>query len=171
MSSSAPALVTEIEPTVRHALAAVVDLLEAPETAMEDRAAAYAALAGLKLYLHRKLSGSPAQTMLIIWMERERIHQMGALRLKATAAGVKWPCNDPGNWADETVQSFMAELAGHPLFSSFIRHVPDHYEIDTKQLGAAVRDENAAALELHGLMKLRGWRTEESRNLSLELKA
>jgi hypothetical protein len=149
------------------ALDLLLEQLGDPATPIEDRAAIYGLVARLRRVLHRALTGQ--RDGLILWLEREGLEQFGPLRLKATSVGVAWPCNQPGNWNDADIQAALAELAGQPATSDYVKRIPAHLEMDTTALGADVHAGISAARQLWQEMKARGWRTEEGKALSLEV--
>lgn len=137
-----------------------------PGTPVEDRAAVYAVLHQVQLRINRGLR--KAKDDLIVHMEREGIRDMGPLSVKASSIDPRWPCNDEENWADLGVQDAMTMLV--KIAPDYIRHVPEHYEIRTAELGAGIAAGDPVAKELHRECKRRGWRTEEGRRLSLAVK-
>lgn len=156
------ATLTTATQALTDALAAVQD----PSVPIEDRAALYEPLYRLQLKVNRALRA--AKDDLIVHMEREGLRAMGALSVKSTAIDVRWPCNDPENFGDYGLQDAMAALA--KTAPDYVRHVPDHFEIDTAALGAGVAAGDPVARELHAECKRRGWRTEEGRRLSLAVR-
>lgn len=134
---------------------------------VDDRAAAYGVLHQVQLRINRALKA--VRDELILHMERNKLKALGPLTVKSTAIDVCWPCNDPDNWADATVQDTLRDVV-RPITPEFVRYVPQHYEINTTALGEAVHMGDPAALQLHQELKARGWRTEEGRRLSLAVK-
>lgn len=154
--------------TVEHPhLAALLHTLDHGLT-IEDRAAAYAVLYALQLAVNRRLR--EPKMALVEHLIRSGQEALGPLALATVAVDVAWPCNDPGNWSDITVQDAMAELAGRPDTADYIRHIPAHLEIDTAALGADVAAGIPGARALHRELKQRGWRTEQSRRHTLRVK-
>ena len=147
---------------------AMCDVLEDRTRTLPDRAAALAIVWKLSLIIQRRLRLPKHE--LTRYMAEQGIRQLGPLVLGSRAVGVEWPCNDPGNWTDDVVQETLDDLHANPLFSDYVRHVPEHYEIDTAALGKAVAEGSENARELHRSMKAQGWRTEESREPALTLK-
>ena len=151
--------------TIDQALVVLVQ----PGLTIEDRAAAYGLLHQVQLRVNRALR--PVRDELIAHLRGlGRDASIGPLRLKSTAVGVAWPCNDPGNWQDVGLQDAMEGLRQDPDTRPYIRHVPEHYEIDTVALGGDVAAGIAQAHRLHREMKLKGWRTEETRRWSLDVR-
>jgi hypothetical protein len=134
---------------------------------VDDRAAAYGVLHQVQLRINRALR--KVRDELILHMERNGLKALGPLTVKSTAIDVRWPVNDEGNWSDATVQDTIRDVI-LPVLPEFVRHVPEHYEIRTAELGEAVHLGDPAALQLHRELKDRGWRTEEGRRLSLAVK-
>jgi hypothetical protein len=129
----------------------------------EDRGAAYALLHQVQLRINRVLR--KAKDELILHMEREGLRSMGPLSVKATAIDPRYPVNDEGNWADAGVQEELQLLA--KIAPDFIHRVPEHYEIRTAELGAAVHAGDPVAIQLYTMCKERRWRVEDGRRLSL----
>lgn len=144
----------------------LMDELANPAATIDDRAAAYAVLHQVQLRINRALRA--AKDELIVHMESNGLRDMGPLSVKATALDVRWPANDEGNWADSTVQEAMETYA--KIAPDYFRHVPDHWEVRTAELGAGVASGDPVAIQLHREMKAQGWRTEEGRRLSLAVK-
>ncbi|MCA1570858.1 MAG: hypothetical protein LC798_11175 [Chloroflexi bacterium] len=136
--------------------------------AIEDRAAAYGLWSAVQLRINRRLRA--AKDDLIAHLQAHDIRQLGPLSLKSTAVDVKYEVNAEGNWDDSTLQDAMRELAGNPRFAEWIRRVPEHLEVKSAELGAAVAAGHPAARELHAEMKRRGWRTEAGRRWSLAVR-
>lgn len=143
-----------------------IAVLENPETRVEDRAAIYAVLHQVQLRINRSLR--KVKDDLIVYLETNRLREMGPLSVKATAIDVKWPVNDPENWTDSTTQEMLEVFA--KVAPDYIRHVPEHREVDTAALGAGVAAGDPVAKRLHAELKEHGWRTEEGRRLSLAVK-
>lgn len=147
-------------------VAELMDELANPEAAVDDRAAAYAVLHQIQLRINRALRR--AKDDLIVFMESNGLRDMGPLSVKATAVDVRWPANDEGNWGDSTVQEAMELYA--KIAPDYFRHVPDHWEVRTAELGAGVASGDPVAIRLHRELKDHGWRTEEGRRLSIAVK-
>ena len=143
-----------------------IAVLENPETRPEDRAAIYAVLHQIQLRVNRSLR--KVKDDLIVYLETNHLREMGPLSIKATAIDVKWPVNDPENWTDITTQEMLDMFA--KVAPDYIRHVPEHREVDTAALGAGVAAGDPVAKRLHAELKEHGWRTEEGRRLSLAVK-
>ena len=144
----------------------LMDELANPSATVDDRAAAYAVLHQVQLRINRSLRA--AKDDLIVYMESNGLHDMGPLSVKATAVDVRWPANDEGNWGDATVQEAMEQYAR--IAPDYFRHVPDHWEVRTAELGAGVASGDPVAVRLHREMKTHGWRTEQARRLSLAVR-
>lgn len=129
----------------------------------EDRGAAYALLHQVQLRINRVLR--KAKDDLILHMEREGLRSMGPLSVKATAIDPRYPVNDEGNWADAGTQEELEQLA--KIAPDFIRRVPEHFEIRTAELGAAVHAGDPVAIQLYQHCNERRWRVEDGRRLSL----
>lgn len=147
-------------------VAELMDELANPEAAVDDRAAAYAVLHQIQLRINRALRG--AKDDLIVYMESNGLRDMGPLSVKATAVDVRWPANDEGNWGDSTIQEAMELYA--KVAPDYFRHVPEHWEVRTAELGAGVASGDPVAIRLHRELKNHGWRTEEGRRLSIAVK-
>lgn len=144
-----------------------LEALDDTALTVDDRAAAYGVLHQVQLRINRALR--KVRDELILHMERNDLKALGPLTVKSTAIDVRWPCNDEANWTDATVQDTLRDLI-RPVTPEFVRHVPEHYEIRTAELGEAVHLGDPAALQLHRELKDRGWRTEVGRRLSLAVK-
>jgi hypothetical protein len=134
---------------------------------VDDRAAAYGVLHQVQLRVNRALR--KVRDELIAYIVANDLKALGPLSIKATAIDVAWPCNDASNWRDATVQDTLRDLFAKTL-PEFVKHIPDHYEIDTRALGEAVHLGDPAALQLHQELKDRHWRTEVGRRLSLAVR-
>ncbi len=149
-------------PIIADAMAAVQDR----SLPIEDRAALWAVLWKLQIMANRALRA--AKDDIIVHLESNGLRELGPLSVKATAIDVAWPCNDEANWTDETIQDAMAMLAR--IAPDYIREVPFHYEIRTAELGAGMANNDPVARELHREIKVRGWRKEAGRRLSLAVR-
>jgi hypothetical protein len=141
---------------------------------VEDRAGAYAVLHQVQLRIRRALGlvqtkGPTVKDEIITYMVQNKLKALGPLTIASSAEGVQWPVNAEGNWLDATVQDTIRDVI-RPVAPEFVRHVPEHFEIRTAELGAAVHAGDPVAMQLHAELKVRGWRTEESRRLSLAVK-
>ena len=153
-------------PALASALAAAIS----PTAPIEDKAAAYAALYTLQLRLNRVLRNAPRpgepslREVLTGYLEAQGEHaRLGPLYLKAEDKDVAWPCNEAGNWTDAGVQEAMRDLKADSLTSPYIRHVPEHLEVDTVSLGSDVHAGIAAARALWLECRKRKWRTAEGK--------
>ena len=147
----------------------IADAIEAvgnPDLPPVDRGAIYGVLHQIQLRINRGLRG--AKDDLIVYMESNGLREMGPLSVKATAIDVKWPVNDPENWTDITTQEMLEVFA--KIAPDYIRHIPEHREVDTAALGAGVAAGDPVAKRLHAELKEHGWRTEEGRRLSLAVR-
>lgn len=147
------------------ALDATLRQLTDPSLPIEDRAATYSVLHRIQLLVNRALR--PVKDELIVHMETSGVRKLGPLSVSSSAIDVKWPCNDEGNWGDLTVQDAMETFA--KVAPEYFRHVPDHWEVRTAELGAGIAAGDPVAKQLHAEMKAHGWRTEEARRLSLKV--
>lgn len=143
-----------------------MSVLQDREASIENRGAMYALLHQIQLRINRALK--TAKDDLIVHLETSGTREMGPLSVKATAIDVKWPANDESNWGDAQVQDAMAEYA--KVAPDYFRHVPEHWEVRTAELGAGVAAGDPLARRLHNEMKAHGWRTEEGRRLSLAVR-
>jgi hypothetical protein len=135
---------------------------------IDDRAGAYAVLHQVQLRINRGLRA--VRDDLVRHLVATDSRQLGPLSIKATAVGVAWPCNDPGNWADIGVQDALAALTGDPHTAGYVRQIPAHLEIDTAALGRGIAESDPHAIRLHRELRTRGWRTEEARTLTLAVR-
>jgi len=143
-----------------------------PDTPVEDRAAVYGLLYEIQRRIHRALGTylrhqSTPKTELTEHLIRNG-EELGPLYVVWESFDVAWPVNDPANWDDAGVQE---QLEMFRLVSpDYIRHVPDHLEIDTAALGAGLVDNDPVARQLHTECKDRGWRTEGGRRAALKVR-
>lgn len=144
-----------------------LDALADTRLTIEDRAGAYAVLHQVQLRINRALR--KVKDDLIVYMKSNELKALGPLSVKSTPFDVEWPVNDEANWQDVTVQDALRDLI-LPIAPEFVRHVPEHYELNTAALGAAVHLGDPLALEVHRQVKAHGWRKEGGRRLSLEVK-
>lgn len=151
------------EPTLATALA----ILDDPAASIPDKAGAYGVGHQVQLRINRKLK--KVRDDIITYMVAQDVPALGPLSVKSTPIDVDWPCNAEGNWQDDTIQGALREVYSK-VSPEFVRHVPEHYEINTAALGAAVHLGDPVALQLHREMKDKGWRTEAGRRLSLAVK-
>jgi hypothetical protein len=132
---------------------------------IDDRAAFYAILHQIQLRINRALR--PAKDDLIAHLEAHG-GELGPLSLKSTAVDVVYECNLEENWDDVTIQDAMAMLKR--IAPDYIRHVPEHYEIRTAELGKGIAAGDPVARELHAEMNRRRWRTTGGRRTSLSVR-
>ena len=150
-------------------LPVIADAMEAVQDralAIEDRAALYGVLHQIQLRVNRALKA--AKDDLIVYLESSGLRELGPLSVKATAIDVAWPANDPGNWIDSGVQEAMELYA--KVAPEYFRHVPEHWELRTAELGAGVAAGDPVAVRLHRECRAKGWRTEAGRRLSLAVR-
>lgn len=134
---------------------------------VNDRAALYAALYALRRRITRALD--PVRAELAEHMARADIYRLGPLALSSSPIDPAYPCNEPDNWTDAGVQDELIELAGRRDTAPYVRHIPEHREIDTAALGAGCARLEPAALELLEELKRRRWRTEAGRSLGVRV--
>ena len=149
------------------ALDTALDVLTDASLTIEDRAAAYGVIHQVQLRLNRSLR--KVRDELVAYLIQNKLKALGPLGLKSTAFDVEYPCNAEGNWADATVQDTFRDIL-EPTAREFVRLVPEHYEIRTAELGAAVAMGDPLAIQLHRELKARGWRTEGGRRMSLAVR-
>lgn len=130
---------------------------------IEDRGASYALLHQIQLRINRVLR--KAKDDLIIYIESNNLKALGPLSIKATSIDAHYPVNDEGNWDDAGTQEELEQYA--KLAPDFIRRVPEHFEIRTAELGAAVHAGDPVARQLWTVCQERGWRKDEGKRLSL----
>lgn len=157
---------------VKQALAHVQDT----SLPIEKRAKSYAALRVLKLQIDRAIRepGRELQALLAELAAQHGDHvQYGPLRLKWSAVNVSWPVNDRGNWQDAGVQQLLRSWrsALGEEGESIIVDVPEHLEVDTKALGAAVHERRPAARAFWDELNEQRLRVEEARRASVEVDA
>jgi hypothetical protein len=150
-----------LPPAITDAMNAVADR----SLAVDDRAAVYAVLHRIQLLINRALR--PAKDELIAHLEAHG-GELGPLSLKSTAVDVVYECNLEDNWGDVTIQDAMGMLKR--IAPDYIRHVPEHYEIRTAELGRGIAAGDPVARELHAEMNRRGWRTTGGRRTSLAVR-
>lgn len=151
------------DPTLDTALEALTDT----RLTVDDRAAAYGVLHQVQLRINRALK--KVRDELIVYMTTTDLRSVGPLRIKSTPIDVAWPCNMEANWTDATVQDTFRDVL-LPIAPEYIRKIPAHYELDTAALGAAVHLGDPLALQVHREVKARGWRTDQGRRLSIEVR-
>lgn len=148
---------------VNDALAGLVDR-EQPVT---DRAAFFALLHQVQLRINRVLRQAKKEG-LVEELVRDYPDGIGPISIKWEPFDVEWPCNDEGNWEDDSVQGAMEVYS--KVAPEYFRLVPEHWEIDTAALGEAVHLGDPVARTLHTECKDRGWRTEGGRRAAIKVK-
>lgn len=144
-----------------------LDALTDSALTIEDRAAAYGVIHQVQLRLNRSLR--KVRDELVSHLITNDLKELGPISLKSVPFDVEYPCNAEGNWTDLTVQdTFRTVIA--PIAPEFVRLVPEHYEIRTAELGAAVAKGDPVARQLHRELKDRHWRTEGGRRMTLAVK-
>lgn len=156
-------LVERRDPSIDSALEALTDT----RLTVEDHGAAYAVLYAAQLRINRALR--KVKDDLIVYMKGNDLKALGPLSIKSTPIDVAWPCNAEANWLDATVQDTFRDLI-LPIAPQFVRQIPQHLELDTAALGAAVHMGDPLALEVWKQAKANGWRKEAGKRLSLEVK-
>jgi hypothetical protein len=153
---------------VNEAMAGVGD----PNVPFESRVAYYALLYEFARRINKALGtyvrkGPSAKSEITEHLVRNG-GEMGPLYISWDSFEVEWPVNDEGNWSDSGVQE---ELSVYSLVApEYVRHVPDHFEINTAALGEAVHMGDPVARQLHTEAKARGWRTEGGRRAALKVR-
>lgn len=145
---------------------AALDILTDRSLTIEDRAAAYAVIHQVQLRLNRALR--KVKDELTVYLVQNDLKQLGPLSLKGVAFDVEWPCNAEGNWTDAGVQDQMRTIS--VLAPEYVRHVPDHYEINTAALGEGMAKGDPVARQMHKDLREMGWRTEGGRRMTLQVK-
>lgn len=159
MSDQLPAVIVD-------ALASVQD----ESLPMEDRAGYYAVLRTIRLHIDRALR--PVGPEIQRAMAEANAESWGPIRLTWKSVDPKYRCNDPDNWGDDSVQETLAIWNADTRFRTpggepWVRHIPDHFEVDTRALGAAMAAGDPHARTLYGLIREYGYRTEEGRAATL----
>lgn len=147
-------------------VASTLEALTDRSLTIEDRAAMYGLLQQVSLRIGRGLRS--VKDEIIVYMESNGLRDLGPLSIKATAIDVRWPCNAEDNWGDAEVQYAMAQLRAEA--PEYVRHVPEHYEVNTAALGAGVAAGDPLARRIHRELKDKKWRTEAGRSLSLAVR-
>jgi hypothetical protein len=137
------------------------------EQSLDNRVAFYGLLHQVQLRINRVLRQAK-KNGLVEEIVRDHPDGIGPVTVAWEAFDVEWPCNDPDNWTDAGVQEQMAVIS--LLLPEYVRHIPDHYEINTAALGEAVHLGDPAARQLHTECKDRGWRTEGGRRAALKVR-
>lgn len=161
------------EPTMLPTPKVIVDALEAvtdPTLSLEDRAGIYAVLRNIRLRIDRALR--PVGQEIQHAMAEANAESWGPIRLTWKSVDPRYVCNDPDNWDDDGVQEALAVWNADTRFRTptgepYVKHIPDHFEVDTKTLGAAMAAGDPAARQLYGLIRENGYRTEEGRAATL----
>lgn len=151
---------------VEDAIAAVGD----SSLPIEQRAGPYAVLRAIRLRIDRALR--PVGQEIQRAMTEAGEDRWGPIRLTWRAVDPRYVCNDPGNWGDAGVQDDLALWAAESRYTApdgtpWVIRIPDHYEIDTRALGAALAAGDPAARELYRLLNEKRYRTEEARAATL----
>ena len=156
------------------AIAEAMELVQADDMPIEDRAALYGFLYELQRRINRSLGvrqkGRTAQHELTEYLDRTGMAELGPLYLGWQAFDVAYPCNSVENWTDESVQAAMQAMRDDPTTRDFIRAVPAHLEIDVAALGQAVHDGSSRAIEVFRELKDRRWRTEGGKRAVLKVR-
>lgn len=137
---------------------------------LEDRAGIYAVLRSIRLRIDRALR--PVGPEIQRAMVEANAEAWGPIRLSWTSVDPKYDCNDPDNWQDDSVQETLAIWNADtryrtPQGEPWVRHIPDHFEVDTRALGAAMAAGDPHARELYGLIRQYGYRTDEGKAATL----
>lgn len=138
-----------------------------PAQSLDNRAAFYALLHQVQLRINRVLRQAKKDG-LTEEIVRDHPEGIGPISVAWEAFDVEWPCNAEGNWDDANVQEAMAVMS--LIAPEYIRHIPDHFEINTAALGEAVHLGDPVARQLHTEAKDRGWRTEGGRRAALKVR-
>ena len=161
MTEAKPAAVAEWFPAIE----AYARVFDRTDLTVEDRAATYAVLHQVQLWINRRLR--PVRRELVIYLEATGQDRLGPIRLKASPVGVAYPVNSPGNYADLTIQEALHELHERRETRPYVRLIPEHYELDYLALTEDLHLGKPAARQLWREVQRNGWRTEEARNVSL----
>jgi hypothetical protein len=155
---------------------AAIEAVRDTSLRIEDRAALYAVLHQIQLRIRRALGllgrrgmESTPSSEIISHMEANHLAELGPLRLKVASQDVHYGVNDEGNWTDFTVQDYLRDVV-MVMAPEFVKVVPQHFEIRTKELGEAVHGRDPVALQLWRELNERGLRTVEAKRLSLEVR-
>jgi hypothetical protein len=140
---------------------------------VNDRAAMYGWLYAVKRQIDRALGTytrgkATAKSELTEHIVREDLEELGPLYVTWEPFDVAYPVNDEGNWGDAGVQEQLETFA--KIASEYIRHVPEHYEVNTSALGEGLSLNDPVAKELHRACKDRGWRIEGGRRAALRVR-
>lgn len=145
---------------------AMAGLTDADES-LDNRVAFYSLLHTVQLRINRVLRKAKKDG-LVEEIVRDHPEGIGPVTVAWEAFDVEWPVNDEDNWQDAGLQEQLSVYA--LLAPDYIRHVPDHFEIRTADLGAGVQAGDPVALQLHRDCKDRRWRTEGGRRAALKVR-
>jgi hypothetical protein len=148
---------------INDAMAGLTD----PALSLEDRSSFYALLHQVQLRINRVLRQAKKDG-LVEEIVRDYPDGIGPITVAWEAFDVEWPCNDEGNWADDNVQQYMSIIS--LMSPEYVKHIPDHFEINTAALGEGVHNGDPVAKHLHTECKDRGWRTEGGRRAALKVR-
>lgn len=165
-----------VQSRVNRELEDVLTFVSDSSLPIAQRAPVYAALRKAKLAIDRAIRepGRELQSLLAqLAAEHGDRVQYGPLKLKWSAIDVRWPVNDPGNWIDDSVQEWL-EHWSTPLEREgdepIIVLVPQHFEVDTRALGAALALAPSVTLRaFYDELKEKRLRTEAGRRASIEV--
>lgn len=140
------------------------------ELTIEDRASIYAVLRSIRLRIDRALR--PVGPEIQEAMARAGAESWGPIRLTWKSVDPRYVCNDPANWEDDSVQETLAVWNADTRFRTpegepYVRHIPSHFEVDTKALGVGLGARDPRAHDLYKLIREYGYRTEEGRAATL----
>jgi hypothetical protein len=156
------------------AIAEAMELVQADDLPIEDRAALYGFLYELQRRINRSLGirqkGRTAQHELTEYLDRTGLQDLGPLYLAWEAFDVKYPCNAAENWTDDGVQQALAALYLDQTTRPWVRLVPQHFEIDVAALGADVHAGSRRAIEVFRELKDKKWRTEAGKKPVLKVR-
>lgn len=164
--------VQELE-TMHRVAQAVREYVRDESVPLEQRAPWYGYLRKLKLETERVLKPVTRELTRVMAAQGDRV-TWGNLRLGWRAQDVKYPVNDPGNWADDEVQQLLEEWRVRlnklrPGDEPIIVHVPEHLEVVPKSLAAAMHEGAGDARRFYNELKARRLRTEEARAATIEV--
>ena len=146
----------------------LLDVLADPEASRDDKAAAWAVGHQVQLRINRMLKAS--RDDLIVSMERDGLKELGPLSIKSSAVDPKYVVNEAENWGDSTLQDALADMKQDAALGKYVRHIPDHLEIDVLALTEDIRLGVDAAIALYRELNRRRWRVEQARRLSLAVR-
>jgi hypothetical protein len=148
---------------INDAMAGLTD----PDLSLEDRSGFYALLHQVQLRINRVLRQAKKDG-LVEEIVRDYPDGIGPISVAWEAFDVEWPCNDEGNWDDAGVQEYMSIIS--LMSPEYVKHIPDHFEINTVALGEGVHNGDPVAKHLHTELKDRGWRVEGGRRAALKVR-